>query len=112
MALYLSSELDAKAMADFELHLAQCVVCNREVEQQTAYDNLLRTCFVGEPLDVRELRARVLNRITTPSKRTLFFQKPAYLRAIAAILLLACGTAIVYLGVRYTSVATVYADAV
>ena len=112
MPLYLSGELDAKAMSDFELHLDQCVVCHREIEQQRAYDSLLRDVIVSQPLDVRNLRARVLNRITPLGRRTLFFQRPAYLLAIAAILLLAFGTAIIYLAMRSESVATVYADAV
>lgn len=112
MPLYLSSELDAKAMSDFELHLDQCVVCQGEIEQQRAYDNLLRACFVSQSLDVRNLRARALNRITVLGRRTLFFQEPAYLLAIAAILLLAFGTTMVYLAMRSKSIATVYADAV
>ena len=112
MPLYLSSELDAKAMSDFELHLDQCILCHREIEQQRAYDNLLCACFVSQPLDVRNLRARVLNRITTPGRRILIIQRPAYLLAIAAIMVLVFGTAIVYLSMRSRSVATVYADAV
>ena len=112
MPLYLSGELDAKAMSDFELHLDQCVVCHREIEQQRACDNLLRACFVSQPLDVRNLRARVLNQITRLGRRTLFIQRPAYLLALAAILLLVFGTAIVYLAMRSRTVAPVYADAV
>lgn len=112
MPLYLTGELDAKAMSDFELHLDQCVVCHREIEQQRAYDSLLRDVIVSQPLDVRNLRARVLNRITPLGRRTLFFQRPVYLLTIAAILVLAFGTAFVYLAMRSKPVATVYADAV
>ena len=113
MPLYLSSELDAKAMSDFELHLDQCVACHRKIKQQRAYDNVLRDVVVSQPLDVQNLRARVLNRITTRGRRTLFFQRPAYMLAIAAILLLAFSAAIVYLGMRSKPpVATLYADAV
>ncbi|HEY6218319.1 MAG TPA: zf-HC2 domain-containing protein [Pyrinomonadaceae bacterium] len=112
MPLYLSGELDAKSMSDFELHLDQCVLCHREIEEQRAYDNLLRACFVSEQLDVRNLRARVWNRIMTSDRGTLFFRRPARLVAIAAMLLLAVCTGIVYLSVRSKSVATVYADAV
>ena len=112
MPLYLSGELDAKAMSDFELHLDLCVVCHQEIKQQRAYDNLLREAIVSQPLDVRNLRACVLNRITMPGRRSLFFQRPAYMLAIAAILLLAFGTTIVFLAMRSRSVATVYTDAV
>ena len=112
MPLYLSRELDAKAMSDFELHSDQCVVCHREIEQQRAYDNLLRDVVVSQSLDVRNLRARVMNRITTLSRRPLFLQRPGYLLAIAAILLLTFGSAIVYLAMRSKYVAPVYADAV
>lgn len=112
MPLYLSGELDAKAMSDFELHLEQCVVCRRELKQQRTYDDLLRDVIVGESLDVRELRAAVLNRITTPGRAGLFFGRLAYLRAIAAVVLVAFVMAIVYLALRPKHVATLYADAV
>jgi anti-sigma factor RsiW len=112
MPLYLSSELDATVMSDFELHLDQCLVCDEEIEQQRAHDNLLRDAFVSERLDVRDLRARVLNRITTRRSRSLFIRRPAYIFAMAALVLLVFGTTIIYLSIRSQRVAPLYADAV
>jgi hypothetical protein len=112
MPLYLSSELDAKAMSDFELHLDQCVVCHREIEQQKTYDILLRDSILSQPLDVHHLRASVLNQITTRRRRSLFSQSRVYLLPIAAMLLVAFGTTIIYLAMRSRTVAPIYADAV
>ena len=47
MPLYLSSELDAKAMAEFELHAQRCAACTREAEQIRLYDGLLRDGVVN-----------------------------------------------------------------
>ena len=42
MPLYLSSELDATRMADFEIHVQQCGACARELEYARHCDELLR----------------------------------------------------------------------
>jgi len=112
LPLYFSGELDAKVMSDFELHLADCAGCRRETEQQKSYDDLLRVAIVSEPADARPLCEIVSDRISKPVMITWLFRRPAYLFAIAVILLLALGTTVVYLATRSKPVEIVYADAV
>ena len=49
--LYLSSELEATRLADFELHLRQCGACARELESAGRCDELLRDAFREQTLD-------------------------------------------------------------
>src|SRR5437660_12390391 len=57
--LYLSSELDATPMFDFELHLRRCSACARELEDARRCDDLLREALHQESLDTDELRRRI-----------------------------------------------------
>jgi anti-sigma factor RsiW len=112
MPLYFSSELDVALMADFELHLTHCAVCAREAEQVRLYDDLLREAFVEQPLDTRELRARVRHQISTSgSKRSILFRPPRYLMTIAALVLLAICAGITYFALPYFSSESVYTSA-
>ncbi len=112
MPLYLSSELDAKAMAVFELHAQRCAACTREAEQVRLYDDLLRDAFAEQPLETRELRSRVWRQISVPErKRFLFFRRrPIRFMAAAALVIIAVTAGIIYF-VRQAPV-TVYASAV
>ena len=72
MPLYLSSELDATRMADFEIHLQQCGACARELEYARHCDELLRDACLEEPVDTIGLRARVLSGISKFRPRRRF----------------------------------------
>src|SRR5882724_3420984 len=112
MPLYISSELDVALMAEFEHHLQHCAVCAREAEQVRLYDDLLREAFVEQPLDTRELRARVRHQISTcVSKRSVLFQQPLYVISVAALVLLAICGGITYFALPYLSSETVYTSA-
>jgi anti-sigma factor RsiW len=110
--LYLSSELDTKVMAEFELHLQRCAMCAREVEQLRLNDDLLRNVFARRPLDIRDLRARFWSQISISENKRLRFRRPVYMLPIAALLLLTIGAGIIYFTLPYTSSQTVYASAV
>ena len=112
MPLYLSGELDTKVVAEFELHLARCAMCAREVEQIRLYDDLLRNVFARRPLDTRDLRARFWSQISISKNKRLRFRRPVYILPIAALLLLTIGAVIIYFPLPYTSSQTVYAAAV
>src|SRR6266478_864028 len=112
MPLYLSSELDTKVMAEFELHLQQCAVCAREVEQIRLNDDLLRNAFARRPLDARALRARFWSQISISKNKRLRFRRPVYVLPIAALLFLTIGAGIIYFTLPDTSSQTVYASAV
>jgi hypothetical protein len=113
MALYLSSELDAKGMADFEFHVQRCVACARELETARHCDELLRDACLEEPVETRGLRERVLSEISKSRRRRGFlFRRPVYSLSIAAVLLLAIGIGITYFTLlRGSSSQTVYAVA-
>jgi len=109
--LYLSSELDATRMADFELHVERCGPCARELEYARHCDELLRDACLEEPLDTMDLRARALSEISKSRPRRRFlFRRPVYTLPIAAALLLAIGAGIIYFSL-YNSSQTVYAAA-
>src|SRR5205814_116310 len=111
MSLYLSSELDATRMADFEIHVQQCGPCARELEYARHCDELLRDACLEEPVDAMDLRERVLNEISKSRPRRRFlFRRPVYTLPIAAALLLAIGAGIIYFSL-YNSSQTVYAAA-
>ena len=112
MPLYLSSELDATRMADFEVHVQTCAACARELEYARHCDELLRDACLEEPVDALGLRERVLNEISKSRPRRRFlFRRPVYTLPIAAVLLLAIGAGIIYLSLYSSSSQTVYAAA-
>src|SRR5207253_9718847 len=112
MSLYLSNELDATRMADFELHVQQCGPCARELEYARHCDELLRDACLEEPLDALGLRERVLSEISKSRPRRRFlFRRPVYTLPIAAVLLLAIGAGIIYFSLYSSSSQTVYAAA-
>src|SRR5947207_11427946 len=112
MPLYLSSELDATRMADFEIHVQQCGPCARELEYARHCDELLRDACLEEPLDTMDLRDRVLSEISKSRPRQRFlFRRPVYTLPIAAALLLAIGAGISYFSLYSSSSQTVYAAA-
>ena len=112
MPLYLSSELDATRMADFEIHVQQCGPCARELEYARHCDELLRDACLEEPVDTIGLRARVLSEISKSRPRRRFlFRRPVYSLPIAAVLLLAIGAGIIYFSLYSKSSQTVYAAA-
>ena len=107
MPLYLSSELEATRLADFELHLQQCSACTRDMEYARHCDDLLRDAFCGQSLETEQLRARVWNQIRKTKRRRFLFGRSIYTLPIAAALLLA-----ITVGIYITfSSQTVYAAA-
>jgi hypothetical protein len=87
--LYLSSELEATRLADFELHLRHCGACARELESVGRCDELLRDAFREQTPDAESLRERVRNQIRKTTRRRFLFARPLYRLPIAAALLLA-----------------------
>ena len=112
MPLYLSSELDATRMADFELHVQHCSACARELESATHCDELLRDAYREESVDTLNLRERILGEISKSGhRRRSLFGRLVYSVPIAAVLLLAIGIGIAYFTLRGSSSQTVYAAA-
>ncbi|PYS60243.1 MAG: hypothetical protein DMF74_19155 [Acidobacteria bacterium] len=112
MPLYLSSELDATRMADFEIHVQQCGPCARELEYAGHCDELLHDACLEQSVDALGLRERVLNEISKSRPRRRFlFRRPVYTLPIAAALLLAIGAGIIYFTLYGSSSQTVYAAA-
>lgn len=110
MPLYLSSELDAPSMADFELHVQRCSSCARELEYSGHYDEVLRDACLEQPVDTLGLRGRALNEISKsgPRRRSLFRGRP-YSTPVAAVLLLAIAMGALYFSLRDGASQTVYA---
>jgi hypothetical protein len=112
MPLYLSSELDAMPMADFELHLQGCGPCARELEYARHCDQLLRDAFREQAVNTLGLRQRVLSEISKSRPRRRFlFRRPIYSLPIAAALLLVIGIGITHFILRGSLSSTVYAAA-
>jgi anti-sigma factor RsiW len=112
MSLYLSSELDAPAMADFELHVQTCRACARDLEYTRHCDELLRLACREQTFDTLGLRQRVLKEISKSRlRRRFFFARSAYSLPIAAGLLLAMAIAIGFFILRGGASQTVYAAA-
>jgi anti-sigma factor RsiW len=87
--LYLAGELEAARADTFLAHLRVCHACKRELEQQTAYDELLRTTVLAEHIDTWSVDQRVQADIRAGrqySRRWIFA-----VAGIAAVLLLAVG---------------------
>src|SRR3954451_21048683 len=96
MPLYLSSELDVRLMAEYELHLEQCGICRREAEQARMYDDLLREAFNDQPLGTNELRARISTQLSASERRRPVVPRWVYEFTAAALLLLAVSAGITY----------------
>lgn len=108
--LYLSGELDATQMFDFELHLRRCTACARELEAARQCDEWLRDAWYQEPLGTDELRQRIMTQIAKTKRRRLIFRWPPYTLPIAASLLAAI-TAGIFIVLWGGSSQTVYAAA-
>lgn len=109
MPLYVSSELDATAMVDFELHVQRCGSCARELENARHCDELLREACLEQPINTLGLRKRVLSQISKSGPRAGFLFRRAYWVPVAAALVVAMAVG-TYLSVRDGSSGTVYAD--
>jgi anti-sigma factor RsiW len=57
--LYLAGELDSARKEAFVGHLRNCPACRRELEQQTAFDEMLRASILAEPVDSSSVDHRV-----------------------------------------------------
>jgi anti-sigma factor RsiW len=85
--LYLAGELDSARAGAFAEHLRSCSACGREIEQQTALDELLRTSILAEHVDGSSVDERVRASIRAGrrvSRRWMFT-----VAGVAAVLLLA-----------------------
>src|SRR4051812_14114262 len=112
MPLYLSSELDVRLMAEYELHLEQCGACRREAEQSRMYDDLLREAFADQPLGTGRLRARIWHQISASERRRPVFYRWIPVLAVAALLFLAIGAGITYVTLLSSHSQTLYTSAV
>jgi anti-sigma factor RsiW len=111
MPLYESSELDARGMAEFELHLQQCLSCAREVEQLRALDDVLRNAFAEQQEDSQALRARFWQQFSHVARfRRVLFKQSVKLKAIAAMLLVGTIAGLSYFVEQHTT-QTIYASA-
>jgi hypothetical protein len=108
--LYLSGELDATQMLEFELHLRRCTVCARELEAARQCDEWLRDAWHQESLGTDELRQRIRAQIAKTKRRRFIFRWPPYTLPLAASLLVAI-TAGVFIILQGGSSQTVYAAA-
>ena len=108
--LYLSGELDAMQMFDFELHLRRCAACTRELEAARQCDEWLRDAWHEESLGTDELRQRVRTEMAkTKRGRSIFGWPPSTLPIAASVLAaISLGIIIFLLGSRSP---TVYAAA-
>lgn len=112
MPLYLSSELDTKLMADFELHIERCGACSNELESALHCDELLREAFREQPAATAALRARVRSQISGMRRgRRMRLWRPRYSLPVAALLFLAVSAGISWFILRGGSSQTVYAAA-
>jgi anti-sigma factor RsiW len=57
--LYLAGELEPARAETFSAHIRSCPACKREVGQQTAFDELLRTSVLAEHIDTWSIDQRV-----------------------------------------------------
>src|SRR5258708_10110441 len=112
MALYECRELDGGAMGQFEMHIHECGSCAREIEQLRSLDNLLRDAFASQEEEAQETRARFWQQFSTASRfRQMLYGRSIYLKAIAAVVLIAISAGIMFFVFQQTP-QTVYASAV
>jgi anti-sigma factor RsiW len=101
LPLYWSGELDARTMADLELHLAACPACEREAESQKTCDQMLRDVFDAQQIDAQALRNNVRRRIrVSRGWRRLLWQPAFRLAAAAALIVIALGAGLLYVATR------------
>jgi anti-sigma factor RsiW len=86
-ALHLAGELDSARKEAFAAHLRTCPACRRELEQETALDELLRTSILAEPVDSFSVNQRV--RASISAGRRTSRRRRLTAAGIAAVLLLA-----------------------
>ena len=110
MPLYLTSELEATRLAEFEQHLRRCSVCATNLENVRHYDDLLRDAFEAQPLNTEKLRQRVSSQVRKAARRRFLFARPVYSLPIAAALLLVI-TTVIYTVLSGGLSQTVYAAA-
>src|SRR5262245_13525266 len=108
--LYLSSELDATRLADFEQHLGRCSLCRRNLEGIRQCDDLMRSAVDEQPLNTEKLRQKVSNEIRRTTRLRFPFARQVYTLPIGAVLLsvILVGIYIIWPG-RLSQ--TVYAEA-
>ena len=89
--LYLSGELDNGSTAQMERHLAECLRCRREVEEEQALDKALKHALLREPVHAAALRSRVRHLMHPERGDRLFLMRHPMQAAlaIAAMLLMA-----------------------
>jgi len=58
--LHLSGELDSASMAQFERHVDECPVCQKQMEEQQELNKEICAALLSESVDITALRMRVL----------------------------------------------------
>src|SRR5262245_26755756 len=101
LPLYWSGELEPRAMAELESHLATCPACEREAESQKACDQTLREAFAGQEIEAQALRNKIRRRIrVSRGWRGLLWRPTFRLVAVAALILVALGAGLLYVTTR------------
>jgi len=85
--LYLTSELDATRLAEFEQHLGRCTLCGRNLEAIRLCDDLLLNARHEKPFNTEKVRQRVSNEIRRSTRRRFLFARPVYALRIGGALL-------------------------
>ena len=85
--LYLAGELEPARAEAFSAHLRNCAACERELGQQAAFDELLRTSVLAERIDNSSVDQRVRAGISAGQRAARRWMLTA--AGIAAVLLLA-----------------------
>ena len=88
LPLYFSGSLDLERAAQFAAHLRSCPDCQREIDQQSHWDKLLRDSVLEESAHTGALEQRVRQRMAADrdSKRPLRWALTAAAIAILAVL--------------------------
>ncbi len=87
--LYLTGELDSARAKKLAAHLAACSSCARELGQQQAFDHLLRTSLLAEPVDSQRVERGVRQLVAHADAPRALRNRMFALAALAAVLLLA-----------------------
>jgi anti-sigma factor RsiW len=85
--LYLADELDSAREEAFAAHLRNCPACRRELEQQTAFDEMLKASILAEAVDSSSVDHRVRTSIGAGQRTSRRWMSTA--AGIAAAVLLA-----------------------